>query len=341
MAPGQHPQTLAATAATAPAPSVLALSGGIGGAKLVLGLYRVLAPWNLAIAMNTGDDLVHMGLHVAPDVDTIMYTLAGENNAELGWGRVGETWSFMDQMGRLGGETWFNLGDGDVALHVRRTDLLGRGEGLGEITQRLYEAVGLQTHAWPMSDDPVRTIVETADGRALPFQNYFVEERCQPSVQGFVYEGAAAATANPRILEALGDTNLQAVILCPSNPFVSIDPILAVPEIQDALAACPAPVVAVSPLIGGKAVKGPLAKMYEERGHRADNASVLAHYADFLDGFVIDETDAADADRLGVPTRVTRTMMASLDDRDALANEVLEFSGTLTRAAGAQIASGG
>ncbi len=322
-------------------PTVLALSGGIGGAKLALGLYRILEPWSLAVVLNTGDDLIHMGLHVAPDVDTIMYTLSAENNTELGWGRAGETWSFMEQMGRLDGDTWFNLGDGDLALHVRRTELLSRGVSLAEITAQFYQAFGIHAHAWPMSDDAVRTVVQTADGRTLPFQNYFVGERCEPAVSGFSYEGATTAAANQHIIKALADPGLRAVILCPSNPFVSIAPILSVPGIRDALAACQAPVVAVSPLIGGEAVKGPLGKMFQELGQPAKNANVLSHYTDFLDGFVIDDTDGHEADSFGLPTLVTRTLMKSLDDRDTLATQVLAFADGLGGASAREAAGSG
>lgn len=322
-------------------PTVLALSGGIGGAKLALGLYTVLAPWDLGVTANTGDDLVHMGLHVSPDVDTLMYTLSGENNAELGWGRAGETWTFMDQTKRLGGPDWFNLGDGDLALHVRRTDLLNAGRTLSEITAEFFAAFGVAAQAWPMSDDPVRTLVETADGRSLPFQNYFVQERCAPEVRGFTYAGAETAAPNPKLIERLGAPGLRCVVLCPSNPFVSIEPILAVPGIRDALKACPVPVVAVSPLVGGAAVKGPLGKMFAELGRPADNSSVLAHYADFLDGFVIDETDASDAEHLGLPVLTTPTVMRSLDDRARLAEAVLAFADDLAGGDAVRAASGG
>lgn len=326
---------------TPPTPTVLALSGGIGGAKLALGLYHVLAPWDLAIVANTGDDLVHMGLHVSPDVDTLMYTLSGENNTELGWGRAGETWTFMEQTRRLGGPDWFNLGDGDLALHVRRTELLGRGRTLTEITADFYAAFGVAAHAWPMSDDPVRTLVEMADGRSLPFQNYFVQERCAHAVRSFTYAGADDAEANPRLIERLRAPGLRCVILCPSNPFVSINPILAVPGVREVLKACPAPVVAVSPLVGGAAVKGPLGKMFVELGRPAENASVLAHYTDFLDGFIIDETDSQDADRLDLPVLVTLTVMRSLADRTRLAEAVLAFADDLAGGDAARAVGGG
>ena len=314
------------------APSVLALSGGIGGAKLVLGLYHELAPWRLAIALNTGDDLEHMGLHVSPDVDTVMYTLAGESNQHVGWGRAGETWSFMEQTKRIGGPAWFNLGDGDMALHVRRTELLNNGAKLSDITAQFFAAFGVQAHGWPMSDQSVRTIVETVDGRRLPFQNYFVEERCEPRISGFIYDGATGAHPSPSIIDTLANPDLQAVVMCPSNPFVSIEPILSVPRVRAALAACAAPVIAVSPLVDGAAVKGPLAKMYKELGLKPGNAQILCHYNDFADGFVIDHADAAEQLELGLPVLVTKTVMSNLDDRIDLARSVLDFAKKLAAA---------
>ncbi len=307
-------------------PSVLAISGGIGGAKLALGLYRILAPYELAVAVNTGDDFEHFGLHIAPDVDTLMYTLAGENNTELGWGRAGETWMFLEQLKRLGGETWFQLGDSDLAVHVTRTEALKQGRTLSAVTADLFKRMGITAHVWPMSDQPVRTMVDTADGRKLPFQNYFVQERCEPAVSGFRFAGAELAMPNASFIELLGDPTLEAVIICPSNPFVSVDPILALPGVRDALKACPAPVVAISPIVGGEAIKGPLAKMMRELDIPTDPLSIATHYGDFLNGFILDETDADHAASLNVPTMVTKTVMQSLDDRETLARDALSFA---------------
>ncbi len=311
-------------------PTVLALSGGIGGAKLALGLYRVLAPWELAVAINTGDDFTHLGLHIAPDVDTVMYTLAGENNTELGWGRIGESWNFMQQFSRLGGEDWFNLGDGDLAVHMRRRQLLDDGLGLGAITSRFYASFGIQAHAWPASDDPVRTMIATADGRRLPFQNYFVGEKCAPEVRGFSYVGADHASPNAELIAALNDGNLRAVVICPSNPFVSINPILAIPGVRDALRSCRAPVVAVSPIVGGAAIKGPLVKMMTELGQSANARSVFDNYRDFLSGAVIDSVDMDLAESLDVPAFVAPTVMKDITDRENLARAVLDFADGLS-----------
>ncbi len=312
--------------AVKPKPRVLALSGGVGGAKLALGLYRILDPWDLAVVVNTGDDFEHFGLHISPDVDTLMYTLSGENNTELGWGRADEGWAFLKQLKRLGGETWFQLGDGDLAVHVQRTESLKRDETLSSITAKLFLRMGIDAQVWPMSDQPVFTMVDTVDGRELPFQNYFVQERCEPKVSGFRFLGAKTAKPNSSFMKCLADPTLDAVIVCPSNPFVSIDPILAIPGVRVALKACPAPVIAVSPIVDSEAIKGPTAKMMRELDIPVNPLSVARHYADFLDGFILDDADVHHAGSLEVPTLVTGTVMKTLEDRDALARDALSFA---------------
>ena len=302
---------------------VLALSGGIGGAKLALGLYRVLPPGALTVIANTGDDFEHLGLAISPDVDTLLYTLAGLDNPELGWGRRDETWTFMKALGSLGGETWFNLGDGDLATHVERTRRLSAGESLSEITGDFRRRLGISARLLPMSDDRVRTRLLTAAGW-LDFQDYFVRQRCAPAVREVAFAGAGEAGPQPEFLAALADENLRAVVICPSNPFISVDPILAVSGVHEALRACAAPVVAVSPIIGGKAVKGPTAKMMAELGLPVDAAAVARHYGDILDLYVADEADADEVRDLGLPVAFTRTLMLSLADREALARAVLE-----------------
>ncbi len=304
---------------------VVALSGGIGGAKLALGLYRALPPDALTVVCNTGDDFVHLGLHVSPDVDTVLYTLAAIANRAQGWGREGETWSFMQALERLGGETWFRLGDGDLAVHVERTRRLAAGESLSAVTETLRRALGVRATVLPMCDTPLPTIVHTADGR-LPFQEYFVKLRCTPAVTGFEYRGAADAVPAPGVTHALVDAGLEAVVICPSNPFISVDPILAVPGMRNALAACAGPVIAVSPVIGGRAVKGPTGKMMGELGLEVSAAAVATHYGDLLDGFVVDPADAALADALDVPCLVTPTLMRDDADKVALAEAVLAFA---------------
>ncbi len=318
--------------------SCVALSGGVGGAKLALGLCDVLAdPERLTVVANTGDDFEHLGLSVCPDLDTLTYTLAGIANEETGWGRAGESGAFMEALDALGGETWFFLGDRDLALHVERTRRLRAGESLSAVTSALCARLGIRARIVPMSDDPVPTVVETEEG-PLAFQHYFVRERCRPRVTGFRHEGAERARPCAAFLDALATPDLGAVVVCPSNPYISIDPILALPGVRDALAACRAPVVAVSPIVGGKAVKGPTAKMMAELGTAPGAAAVALHYAGLLDGLVLDEADRAEADAVavaagGVAVEVTNTIMTARADKQALARAVLAFAGRISASA--------
>jgi LPPG:FO 2-phospho-L-lactate transferase len=302
--------------------SVLALSGGIGGAKLALGLYRVLPPGALTVIANTGDDFEHLGLSISPDLDTLLYTLAGIDNPETGWGRRDETWTFMAALEALGGETWFKLGDGDLAVHVERTRRLRAGESLSAITDDLRRRLGISARLLPMSDDPVRTRLLTEEGW-LDFQDYFVRLRCAPRMREIAFAGVASAHPHPDFLPTLADDDLRMVVICPSNPLISIDPILNLPQVRDALRACRAPVVAVSPIIGGQAVKGPTAKMMAELGLPVDAAAVARHYGNILDRYVIDDTDAGAVAGLDLPLTATRTLMESMADREALARAVL------------------
>jgi LPPG:FO 2-phospho-L-lactate transferase len=303
--------------------SVLALSGGIGGAKLALGLYRVLPPGELTVVANTGDDFEHLGLSISPDIDTLLYTLAGIDNPETGWGRCEETWTFMAALEALGGETWFQLGDGDLATHVERTRRLSAGDSLSQVTHDFRRRLGISARLLPMSDDRVRTRLRTDEGW-LDFQDYFVRLRASPVVRKVAYAGAVEARANADFLAALtGDEHLELVVICPSNPFLSIDPILSLPGIRDALRTCRAPVVAVSPIIGGKAVKGPTAKIMAELGLPVGAAAVARHYDDILDVFIAEESDANEVEDLGIPVRLARTLMSTGEDREALARVVL------------------
>jgi LPPG:FO 2-phospho-L-lactate transferase len=301
---------------------VLALSGGVGGAKLALGLYRTLPPDTLTIVANTGDDFEHLGLLVSPDLDTLLYTLSGQDNPELGWGRAGETWTFMAALEALGGETWFRLGDGDLATHVERTRRRKSGESLTAVIDDFRRRLGIAARLLPMSDDPVRTRLRTPEGW-FDFQDYFVRLRCAPVVREIAFAGADTARPHPDFLAALADPLLQSVVVCPSNPFISVDPILAVPGVRAALRECPAPVVAVSPIIAGQAVKGPTAKMMAELGLPVDAAAVARHYHDILDLYIADEADAAAVAGLDVPVVLARTLMLSLADREALARTVI------------------
>ena len=310
------------------APRVLALSGGIGGAKLALGLDRILPEGDLAVLCNTGDDFEHLGLHVSPDIDTVMYTLAGIANPETGWGRAGETWAFMEALEALGGEGWFRLGDRDLAVHVERTRRLRTGENLSAITADFANRLDINTALLPMSDQPVRTLVDTDEG-VLPFQRYFVERRCAPTVRGFTFDGAANAKLPLALQHILDSDRLEAIVICPSNPFISIDPILAVPGMREALSAARAPVVVISPIIGGKAVKGPTAKMMTELGLPTSTASIAGHYRGLLDGIVLDETDTGDASALDLPCLVTPTLMTTEEDKRRLAAATLDFAADL------------
>ena len=318
---------------------VLALSGGVGGAKLALGLARVLPPGNLTVVANTGDDFEHLGLHIAPDLDTLTYVLAGLDNPQTGWGRRDETWSFMAALGELGGETWFRLGDRDLAMHVERTRRLKTGETLSGITADLTRALGIRSRILPMTDDAVRTRVETREG-VLDFQHYFVGRQCAPQVTGFIFDGAELAVPQPDVVAALLHPDLRAVIICPSNPFISIDPILALPGLRRALTATAAPVIAVSPIIAGHAVKGPTAKMMAELGLTVDPVTVATHYQGIIDGYVMDGADSQMAAMLDLPVETTRTLMQSLDDREALARIVLEFADRIAARAGKRMSGG-
>jgi LPPG:FO 2-phospho-L-lactate transferase len=309
--------------------AVVALCGGIGGAKLALGLARTLDPHDLTIVVNTGDDFEHLGLSISPDIDTVLYTLGGVADRERGWGRSGETWHFMEAVRELGGDAWFQLGDRDLAMHVERTRWLREGGSLEAFVARASTALGIEARILPMTSDPVRTIVETSEG-TLPFQRYFVEHRCAPVVRSLRFEGAARATPATGLLAALSDSATRAIVICPSNPYLSIDPILAVPGIRDALAKAHAPVIAVSPIIGGQAVKGPTVKIMAELGIDANTAAVAWHYRGLIDGLVVDDADADETAGVEVPVLATRTLMIELDDRDRLARDVVAFATTLS-----------
>jgi LPPG:FO 2-phospho-L-lactate transferase len=310
---------------------VVALSGGIGGAKLALGLYRVLDPFALTVIVNTGDDFDHLGLRICPDVDTTIYTLAGLANDEVGWGRRGETWTFMQVLEALGGETWFRLGDGDLALHIERTRRLATGQPLSDIMADVAQRFAIHASVVPMSDSAVHTVVVTDEGE-LSFQEYFVRRRCEPRVTALHFVGAASAAPCARAAAALSSAATAAIVICPSNPYLSVDPILAVPGFAALLRHSPAPVIAVTPLVGGRALKGPTAKIMAELGVPARPMAVAAHYRDLIDGFVLDERDASLAAEFSCPLHVTNTVMTTLTAREQLALEVLGFAASLRSA---------
>lgn len=296
---------------------IVSLAGGVGGAKLAHGLAQTLPPEDLTVIVNTGDDFEHLGLSISPDLDTVCYTLAGLANPETGWGRKDETWNVIANIERLGGASWFRLGDQDTATHIERTRRLKEGKSLSQVTREFCEAWGIKQTVLPMSDSPVRTIVNTDEGE-LAFQEYFVHRQCQPRVKGFRFDGIEKAQSAPGADEALEAA--QAVVICPSNPWVSIDPILRVLKKIDK------PVVAVSPIIGGKTVKGPAAKMYAELGIEPSALAVAEHYHDLLAGFVLDNQDTQLSDKFKKgKILITDTLMNSIASRARLAKDILQF----------------
>lgn len=314
------------TAANPSKKRYLALCGGVGGAKLVLGLSHVLAPEQLTIVVNTGDDFEHLGLSICPDIDTVTYTLAGLVQPTQGWGRDSESFNALDTVERLGGETWFRLGDKDIGLHLMRRTMLDEGLSLSAVTAHIARQLGIAHEIAPMTNGKVRTMVQTAEG-LMAFQQYFVKERCAPVITGIQYLGAPCAAASPALMQALADPDLAGVFICPSNPYLSIDPILALPGVRQKLVDTHAPVIAVAPIVRGAAIKGPTAKIMRELSVEPSAAAVAFHYEDFLDGYIVDTADA-----LTVSTpRVTACdiVMKSLADKMALARRCLAFSDEL------------
>lgn len=298
----------------------VAITGGVGGAKLALGLSHILDPNQVAFVVNTGDDFEHLGLHISPDIDTLTYTLANRSNKEMGWGRQGETWQFMQALTELGGQTWFNLGDQDLALHVQRTLRLGEGVTLTEVTREITTSLGVQHHIFPMTDNSVQTIVKTASGD-LAFQHYFVRDQCEPTVTGFEFSGCEKAGLTQEVKDLIKDCS--GVIICPSNPYVSVDPVLAVPGMREALKAASVPIVAITPIIAGAAIKGPTAKMMRELNVPVTSTQVAQHYQTLISGFIYDHLDADN--HFDVAAISAQTIMVSLQDRIDLATTTLEF----------------
>lgn len=307
--------------------TIIALSGGVGGAKLALGLSRCLSADALTIVANTADDFEHLGLAISPDLDTVMYTLAGLNDRQRGWGLADESFHMMESLARLGGESWFQLGDRDLATHLQRSQMLRHGATLTQVTAALCKQLDVQHRLLPMSDDPVRTLVLTDQGE-LPFQHYFVREQCNPRIVDYRFDGIDAATAQSDFMQLLCGNDVRAVIICPSNPFVSVSPILQLPGVRAAMKKNAAPVIAISPIVGGAAIKGPAAKMMDELGLSVSADSVAAFYGDLLDGFVLDRLDQhlLEAVRsMGIAAVCEDTIMKSTADRIGLAEKVLRF----------------
>jgi len=300
---------------------IVAFAGGVGGAKLADGLAQLICSKDLTIVVNTGDDFEHLGLYISPDLDTVCYTLAGLANPETGWGRDGDTFHVLEYLHKIGGPTWFRLGDQDLATHIERTRRLKIGQPLSQITHDFCRIWDVQYPIIPMTDQVVKTMVETVEDGELAFQEYFVHRNCVPKVKGFRFTGIESALPAPGVIDSINQAD--AVILCPSNPWVSIDPILALPVIRSALKTkC---VVAVSPIINGHAVKGPAAKMYAEMGILPSAVAIARHYNKLLSGFVMDASDINLSADITIPFVTTKTLMKTEDDRRRLAEDVLNL----------------
>ena len=311
-----------------PQTHIVALAGGVGGAKLAYGLSKLVPPGQLTIIGNVADDLTLYGLHISPDLDTVMYTLAEVANPATGWGLAGDSWQMLDMLGRYGQDTWFGLGDRDLATHVLRTSWLAQGVTLTEITHRLMSALGVTHRLLPVTDDPLATMIDTEEHGRLGFQEYFVRYRWQPPVRRVWFQGVEQARITAEAAEALRAANM--IVFCPSNPVLSIEPILAVPGVRDLITNRRGPCVAVSPFVGGKAVKGPAAKLMNELGLDISPNGLATYYAGLLDGLVIDRSDSGPALADSVSWLETHTLMQSDDDKVHLAEEVLEWVGSLS-----------
>jgi len=306
---------------------IIAISGGVGGARLCQGLVQILSPAELAIVVNVGDDFEHLGLSICPDLDTVMYTLAGLHNPTLGWGRADETWNFMQVLEQLGGDTWFQLGDRDLAVHIERTRRLAAGEPLSSIAADFCQRLGIRHTIIPVTDQRLRTRVISRDEGELAFQDYFVRRRAQPAIVALRFDGAEQAQLAPPLAQTLAENpphpQPQGVLICPSNPWLSVDPVLAVPDFRDWIARQRIPIVAVSPIIGGRAVKGPAAKIMQELGVGHDTMGIVDHYGSAVQGWVIDRADAHLADSIrarGHPVAVTESLMTDPTVAAALAH---------------------
>jgi LPPG:FO 2-phospho-L-lactate transferase len=302
---------------------VVALAGGVGAARFLDGLARILPPEELFIVSNTGDDAEIHGLHISPDIDTVTYTLAGLADPQRGWGIRGDRFQCLEALARLGAETWFQLGDRDLATHLYRTERLRHGHTLANVTSEIRSALGVKAQVVPMSNDSVRTRVCTPSGE-LEFQTYFVKRRARDSVSGVRFAGAERANPAPGVLEAIA--HAEAIILCPSNPFISIGPILAIPGIREALRQRRQRIAAISPIVGGRALKGPAARMMRGMRLTPSAAEVARQYADFVGVFVVDQIDSKESpcvDALGMRPVVTNTVMSGLRERKALARQVV------------------
>jgi LPPG:FO 2-phospho-L-lactate transferase len=300
---------------------IVALAGGVGGAKLVDGLAQILPFEDLTVIVNTGDDFEHIGLYISPDLDTVCYTLAGIVNPETGWGRLDDTFHVLENLKQLNVSDWFRLGDRDLATHIERTRRLREGQHLSQVTRDFCVAWGVRQRIFPMSDQPVGTLVNTSEFGELTFQEYFVHLKCAPKVKGFRFNGITEALPAPGVIEAI--SHADAIIICPSNPWVSIDPILALTGIRSAISA--KKIIAVSPILAGRAVKGPAAKMYTELGIIPSALAIAQHYDNLLSGFVLDNMDISQSNEIRVETLVTDILMINKEGRRRLAQDMLNF----------------
>jgi len=307
---------------------ILTLSGGVGGAKLVLGLSKIMPPKELVIIANTGDDETFHNLHICPDIDTVMYTLAGISDRDRGWGLSGETWNAQEMLLTYGTNPWFNLGDRDLGTHIRRTDLLSQNFTLSEVTTELCEHLGVNQIIAPMSDDPVRTRIKTKNGD-LSFQEYFVKYQCKPFVKGITFSGSELAAPSSIFLNGLNQA--RALIFCPSNPFLSVDPILSIKGVRKSVVDFKGPKIAISPIVNGKAIKGPAAKLLSELGHEVSAVGVAKYFRDLCDIFILDNKDSHNLNaikKLGIEARTTNTIMTTEADKISLAKFVLSLTKT-------------
>lgn len=309
----------------------LLLTGGVGGARLCDGFYRSSPPEELCMLVNTGDDFEHCGLHISPDLDTLLYTLSGLSDTQRGWGLADESWTALQQLGELGGETWFQLGDRDLAMHLRRTALLRKGQTLEEVVRLLAAALDIKATLIPMTNQPQRTMIHTSN-EVLEFQDYFVRRRCEPIIERIEFRGAETAQIPEALLEQLEDAALEKIVICPSNPFVSVAPILAVPQLKAALTRASAPVIAVSPIVGGQAIKGPAAAMLAQLGYEVSAYGVARYYAEtapgLVDSFIVDDIDTPlipEISSLGMDCKATSTVMHDADARCRLAAWLCDF----------------
>ena len=309
-----------------PDTKIVALCGGIGGSKLALGLNNVLDQKNLSIITNTGDDFLYLGFYICPDIDTVIYTLAGVNNKETGWGREDETWKTLDVLEELGADTWFQLGDKDLGLHLFRSKEKRNGELLTTITRRITNKFRLKTNVLPMSNHPVQTFLETEDGE-MSFQDYFVKNKCKPKVKNILFK-SKKPVATDAVKRSLMDKNLDGIVFCPSNPYLSIDPILSINRIRKLIENQKKPRIAISPIVGHDSVKGPTSKLMKEMGVEVSSLSIAKHYKGLIDGIIIDHEDEKEAQKIremGIEVKLSKIIVETLEEKMRLAKESLEF----------------